>query len=548
MTSQPSQSNQKLKSTTNGCFIYTRVSTDRQADEGYSLEEQEKSCRELARRKGYQVLGVYREAGVSGTSINRPKFQQMLEKCSDDNGRTIKAIVVIHTDRFARNTLEHLMVKGILQKHNLQLISVLQSMLDDSPEGNLLDVILAGMNEFYSKDLGRKTARALTQKASEGWWPGCAPLGYINQTHPETRARIIQVDGEKAYYVREAFKRFAKGRYTVESLNDELYREGFRSRTGKKLQKSTLAYLLRRIFYTGKMKLKDKVYQGNHPPLTSMETYLQVQKVLDLHNHQANRTRKHSFLLSGLLFCGQCRGRLSGEKHVKKSGLVFDYYRCMGPKHNRKSCRQPFLPAPAIEKKTNKLFKNTTLAPAYLHALKKALEEIYQAQNQKDYSRTKTLENRRMGISRKMDKLEDLLLEDIVDRKRVADKYLQLKGELKSVEEQITQAKHSGIKLKKNDIEKILNFIQTLEKTYQSLDPDRKKLFLKLFIAKIFVREKSISGVEYTPVFQMIIEKDLVRISTDWLRIRDLIRTLEKLINPAFCSSSDLTGTILPRN
>ncbi len=128
-SSQPiHNSNHKIKSE-NGCFVYTRVSTDRQAEEGYSLDEQEKSCRELAQRIGYKVLGVYREEGASGTSINRPKFQKMLEKCNDDKGKTVKAVIVIHTDRFARNTLEHLMVKGILLKAKVKLISVLQPML-----------------------------------------------------------------------------------------------------------------------------------------------------------------------------------------------------------------------------------------------------------------------------------------------------------------------------------------------------------------------------------------------------------------------------------
>jgi site-specific DNA recombinase len=271
-SSQPiHNSNPKTKSE-NGCFVYTRVSTDRQADEGYSLDEQERSCKELAQRIGYKVLGVYREEGVSGTSINRPKFQEMLGKCSDDKGKTVKAVIVIHTDRFARNTLEHLMVKGILLKTKVNLISVLQPMLDDSPEGNLLDIILAGMNEFYSKDLGRKTARALDQKAQEGWWPGFAPLGYLNKTHPETKSKIIVTDEEKSFYITEAFKRFASGKYTIKKLNDELFHEGFRSRTGRKLHKSRMAAMLRNIFYAGKLKIKGKIYQGKHEPLTDMTT------------------------------------------------------------------------------------------------------------------------------------------------------------------------------------------------------------------------------------------------------------------------------------
>jgi site-specific DNA recombinase len=312
-------------------------------------------------------------------------------------------------------------------------------------------------------------------------------------------------------------------------LNNELYQEGFRSRTGKQLHKSRMAVLLREVFYTGKMNIKEKIYQGKHPPLIDMETYLKVQKILDLHNHMASRTRKHNFLLSGLLFCQECQSKLTGEKHIKKTGLTFDYYRCVGPKHEEKDCQQPFTPTQNIEKDIVKLFKNITLSSNYIKALYLTLEEIYKAQNQKDYGWIKALENKKNAILRKMDKLEDLILEDILDKKRIIEKYSKLKEELKSVEDQISQSKCSGKKLKKEDIGTILNFVKSLGKIYISLDHNKKKLFIKLLISKIFVKEKKISNVLYTPTFQMIVDKDLVRISTNWLPLRDLIRTVERL-------------------
>lgn len=513
-----------------GCFIYTRVSTDRQAEEGYSLDEQEKSCKELAQRIGYKVFGVYREEGVSGTSVNRPKFQEMLGKCSDDKGMTVKAVIVIHTDRFARNTLEHLMIKGILLKSKVKLISVLQPMLDDSPEGNLLDIILAGMNEFYSKDLGRKTSRALIQKAEEGWWPGFAPFGYINKTVPETKTKIVEVDDKNSPHIKEAFKRFATGKYTIDSLNDELCKEGFRSRTGKRMRKSSMSVILKNIFYTGKMKIKNQIYQGKHIPLVDMETFLKVQKILDLHNHKANRTRKHAFLLSNILFCEECQSRLTGERHVKKSGLVFDYYRCMGPKHEERDCKQPFVRVKTFENEVVKIFKKFSLSDDYLDAVKISLKQIYKAQNQKDYGWIKSLENKKNAVLRKMEKLEDLLLEDVIDKNRIVEKYSQLKEDLTSFEGQIKQAKGSGSrKLKKEDIQASLNFLKRLDNIYVSLPFYKKKLFLKALISKIFVKEEEISNVVYTPVLQMIVDKDLVRISTNWLRLLDLIRTLKNL-------------------
>jgi hypothetical protein len=84
-------------------------------------------------------------------------------------------------------------------------------------------------------------------------------------------------------------------------------------------------------------------------------------------------------------------------------------------------------------------------------------------------------------------------------------------------------------KLKKEDIGKILNFVQSLDKIFVSLDQTKKKLFLKLLISKIFVRNNNISSVTYTPTFQMVVDKNLVRIRCNWLPVRDLIRTVEKL-------------------
>jgi hypothetical protein len=128
-----------------------------------------------------------------------------------------------------------------------------------------------------------------------------------------------------------------------------------------------------------------------------------------------------------------------------------------------------------------------------------------------------------------MDKLEDLILEDILDKKRIIEKYSKLKEELNSIEDQISQSKCSGKKLRKEDIKKILSFVKSLDKIYVSLNYNNKKLFLRLLIEKIFVKDKKISGVTYTPAFQMIVDKDLVRINTNWLPLLDLIRTIEEM-------------------
>jgi DNA invertase Pin-like site-specific DNA recombinase len=507
-----------------GCLVYTRVSTDRQAEEGYSLREQEASCRRLAEQRGYQVLGVYREEGASGTTTNRPQFQAMLDRCSED--RRVKAVIVIHTDRFARNTLEHLTVKAVLRKHGVALLSALQPMLDDSPEGGLLDIVLAGVNEFYSKDLGRKTAKGMRQKLEEGWWPGWAPLGYVNVTNPATKQHTVAPDPERAPYITMAFDRFRTGRYSVEQLLEELHAEGFRSRSGGRVAKSITTNLLRNPFYMGKMRYRGAVYPGKHEPLTDMDTFLQVQEVLAKHNHGANRARKHRFLLSSLLFCDECGAQLSGERHAKRSGLVFDYYRCLGPKHRAKGCRQPLAPAKTIEAAIPEWLRGVELSPQYTNAFRVALEEVAAAQRRLDQRQVKALENRRVGIERRMARLEDLYVSGFLHQQRLAEKYQPLKEELRQVELVLAQARDPRARLLHRDIDEILAFVQNFAQMHQSFNPARQRQFLDAVVEKAWVRDRQIARIDYAEPFRAFLEKDLVRIRTNWLPIRDLIRTL----------------------
>lgn len=507
-----------------GCLIYTRVSTQRQAEEGYSLNQQAEACRRLAKQKGYKVLRVYREEGASGTSMARPQFQKMLARCGQD--QRVKGVIIIHTDRLARNTLEHLSIKMILKRHHVELLSVLQPMLDDSPEGNLMDIVLAGVNEFYSRDLGRKISKGMMQKVKEGWYPIHPPVGYKNKRNSETNESTIVVDNARGPFMARAFTLYKTGKYSVQSLVEELYQGGMRSLNGKKIPVSVMAKSLSNIFYTGKMNYKGKIYQGRHKPLVSMDAYQEVQRVLALHNRGANRTRKHNYLLSGFLFCQNCGSRLTGEHHVKKSGLTFDYYRCNGSKDKVDQCKQPYSRVDNLEEQLAKAFDYVLLSDEYITCLRKAFEDTMANQSVPKKQQIKLLENRRQGIEKRMDRLEDHLLDGIMDKDRVTIKYKRLKTDLATIEDQLYKIKNPPDKLTQADIDAIVDFVKKFGNTYRSLGLRSKKLYLKAFVSRVWVKDRKIVKIEYTDVMRAILEKDLVRIASNLWTLRELIRTL----------------------
>jgi site-specific DNA recombinase len=150
-------------------LIYSRVSTDEQAKEGQSIDAQIKLCKAYMEQNGYVLAkdGIYKDEGKSGSNTNRPGLQDLLLRVSEE--KTIEAVFVLDTDRLARNTLDHLKIKNIFKKHNVTLVSISQPMIDDSPEGNFIDVVLAGANALQSQITGRKTSKVMEQKVEAGW-------------------------------------------------------------------------------------------------------------------------------------------------------------------------------------------------------------------------------------------------------------------------------------------------------------------------------------------------------------------------------------------
>jgi len=361
-------------------IVYCRVSTEEQAEQGYSLDAQEKLCRSFVKNNGYTVADVYRDEGKSGTSLNRPALKDLLAKCQQDN--SITAVIVQETDRLARNTKDHLTIKALLQKSEIKLISVAQPMLDDSPEGNMVDTILASVNQFQSDINSRKTRKGLQQKFEEGWWPGWAPLGYINVALAESSnarksRKIVKRDREKWHLIKEGFRLYLTGKYSVDHINDLLYQKGLRSKSGKKIPHSVMVRTLQNPFYAGLMRWNGKEKMGKHPPMITLGEHKRVLDIMNSHNNYACRRRKHNFLLRGFAFCNICGQRYVGEKHLGKHK---EYYHC-GSKRKHNNHGQN-VQVSVLEKQVEECFKTIQFSKEFIDLVLEKLRDLYQQQHQ----------------------------------------------------------------------------------------------------------------------------------------------------------------------
>jgi site-specific DNA recombinase len=134
--------------------VYSRVSTDDQAEFGYSLAEQERRCRELAEREGWHIGEVYVEAGVSGALASRPELDRLMGAVAD--GKT-DVLIVVDLSRLARDAGIMRDILRVLDAAGVRVVASGQALDRKSPEGRLQTGILSEFAEFERRKIGERT-------------------------------------------------------------------------------------------------------------------------------------------------------------------------------------------------------------------------------------------------------------------------------------------------------------------------------------------------------------------------------------------------------
>ncbi len=155
--------------------IYTRVSTTEQAEEGYSLREQERECRAFAERHGWRVYQVYEDDGFSGTRDDRPAFQRMLRDGEDGK---FQGVVIHKLDRAYRSAQGMLATFSDWQSQGIFLASVSENLDFTTIWGKLILVVLSMLAEIFVTNLRQETKKGLRGKFAEGIHNGWLPWGY----------------------------------------------------------------------------------------------------------------------------------------------------------------------------------------------------------------------------------------------------------------------------------------------------------------------------------------------------------------------------------
>jgi len=329
---------------------YVRFSSDNQRDE--SIDAQIRAIKAYAEHKGYDVVKIYADRAKSATTDRRPEFQQMIQESSQG---IFDAVIVHKLDRFSRDKYDSTTYKRKLKKNGIKLLSVLEN-LDGSPESIILESLLEGLAEYYSANLGREVMKGMTENAYQcKHTGGIPPLGY--DIDPVTKKYVL--NEAEAKVVRQIFSQYLDG-YGYRRMITVLNQKGYKTKRGNTFGKKSIHELLRNEKYSGTYvfnrsaskdafgvrnghqdKDDDSIIriEGGVPAIISKEDFQKAQAKMATNKRQPGFYKaKDIYLLSGLIFCGECGHALQGNhRPAYKNRPKYITYRC-GTRDRTKQC------------------------------------------------------------------------------------------------------------------------------------------------------------------------------------------------------------------
>jgi site-specific DNA recombinase len=294
--------------------LYARVSSKEQEKEGYSIPAQLRLLKEYAHKNDLKVVKEFIDVETA-KQAGRANFSEMIRFLQ--NNPAIRIILVEKTDRLYRNFKDYVTIDDLdLEIHLVKEGEVLSK--DSKSHQKFIHGIKVLLAKNYIDNLSEEVKKGMREKAEQGEWPSIAPVGYRNNKE----IHRIEVDPQKAPFIRQLFEWYASGNYSLDMLAKEAKECGLFSRKSVAINKAGIHRILKNPIYYGEFDWKGKRHHGNHEPIISRYLFDEVQKVFERANHPKETKRNLAF--SGLLRCGKCGCSMTPEMHKGK----YVYYRC----------------------------------------------------------------------------------------------------------------------------------------------------------------------------------------------------------------------------
>lgn len=288
---------------------YVRVSTEAQAEEGYSIGEQSNKLERFFGLKGVEDFEIYVDAGFSGSNLSRPKITQIIEEAAR---KEIKQIVVYKLDRLSRSQKDTLyLIEDVFLPNNIDFVSINENLDTGTPYGRAMIGIMSAFAQLERENIFMRTRMGMIGRVKEGYWPGGGNIPY---GYDYDRNQGILVPNELAANVKQMYDLYIAG-FSCQSIADMF---------GLKYER-LVTQILTRKSNTGCIVYKGVEYQGKHQAIIDLETYELAMRKMSERSELRTVKNREPHLLTGLCYCGICGAKMRYQKWGKNGCKLVCY-------------------------------------------------------------------------------------------------------------------------------------------------------------------------------------------------------------------------------
>ena len=516
-----------LKSQNFKVGMYIRLSReDGENKESESIGNQRDILQRYVKENDLCFVKEYVDDGVSGTTFDRPGFNEMLQ---DIENRNINMVITKDLSRLGRDYIKTgFYIEDYFPKNNVRYVAITDG-IDTYLESNNNDItpFKAIMNDMYAKDISKKIRSVYKEKQKQGEYL-CSTTAYGYKKHPSIKNKLV-VDGKVKSVVEKIFDMYSNGHGSTEIVNylnsnKYLSPSGYRktgivqdeNKTGYNWNEVTLCNMLRNEVYIGntvqnkksvisykvkKIRTVEKKNQirvnNTHEPIIDKDTFEKVQCILE--KRGTNTKLKYDYLLRGLLYCYHCKRKLQIvlKKNSKRNLKAHPYITCSDAKE--RGCYPLSMNYEKLETHIIDIVKKI----CRIYADKEVFEKIYEKYQNKTIDIREGYKNKLSQINKTineinsnldkmyMDKLRGVLQEE--DYVRVSQKFdferTKLNEKKKELEQKLSQTEEKVNNKNKakeeKELDKLIENFLKLEKI--------DKIYLYRLINKIEIdKDKNI--------------------------------------------------------
>lgn len=461
--------------------IYVRVSTNEQAEEGYSIDEQIDKLKKFCEVKDWQVAGIYKDPGFTGSNVDRPGLKKLIR---DVENKKIETVLVYKLDRLSRSQKDTLyLIEDVFGVNDTNFVSLNENFDTSTPFGKAMIGILAVFAQLEREQIKERMAMGKIGRAKSGKAMGWrwAPFGY---RYVDSNYEVVELE---AQIVKQIFDDYLAG-ISITKLKDKMNDEGH---IAKEIPWSyrTIRQTLDNPTYAGYTKYKDQVFPGNHEAIVSKEVFDEVQKQLVVRQKEAyaknNNPRpfQAKYLVSGLVRCGHCGSALGLHQYAKKKdGTRTKIYKCHSRSKKKHSTMAKADYCPSCDYQKEEL-EEAVLSEIEKLRLDPSLMKSYSTIPEIDDT---PLIKRIEELDRKLEKLVNLYLDETLPLDVLNERKETIQKEKKAIEQKLSKEDTKKPELEKGEA---LGILKGLKGSILRLDYEKQKVIVRQLIKKITLKD-----------------------------------------------------------